>query len=142
MTRYTFANLGKWAEKEKRTRDAIVRQATNDMITQASRTATGVTRGGSVREGYIPRALGTLAASLTSTLYGSTVLTQGEGDFSQVVGSMRAGDRAVFTWTAPYAKARNYGSRGQDGWHWVEGAANDWPVTFKLAAAKARAITG
>lgn len=141
MARFKFAELGKWAEKEKRLRDAIVAQATNDMITGASRTATGVTRGGSVKKGFIPRDLGPLAASLISTLYGSTSITQGEGEFSLVVGSMRSGDRAVFSWTAPYAKAKNYGYKGQAGWHWIEVAKNNWPATFAAAAAKARAIT-
>ena len=142
MTRFSFANLGKWAEKEKRIRDAVVKQATNDMIVDASQTATGVSRGGSVKQGFVPRADGTLAASLVSTLHGSTAITQGEGEFSMVVGSMRAGDRAVFSWTAPHAKAKNWGSKGQQGWHWVEKAHNNWPATFKTAAARARAMTG
>jgi hypothetical protein len=142
MTRFSFANLGKWAEKEKRIRDAVVKQATNDMIVGASRTATGVSRGGVVKQGFVPRMDGTLAASLISTLHGSTAITQGEGDFSMVVGSMRAGDRAVFTWTAPHAKAKNWGRRGQQGWHWVEEAVNNWPVTFNAAAARARVTTG
>ena len=140
--RFSFANFGKWSAKEKRFQNAVVAQATNDMIVGASQTATGVSRGGTVKQGFVPRMDGTLAASLISTLHGSTAITQGEGQFSMVVGSMRAGDRAVFTWTAPHAKAKNWGARGQEGWHWVEKAANDWPVTFNAAAARARAITG
>lgn len=142
MTVYKFAQLGEWAEKQIRVMDAIVKQSTNDVIKQASKTATGVTRGGSVQKGYVPVDIGTLAASLQSTLYGSSSLTQGNGAYGLVVGSMRAGDVATFEWTAPYAKIVHNGSRGRSGWFWVDEAANDWQAIVARNVARAKAAAG
>lgn len=141
MTTYTFAQLGEWARKCERRQDAIVKQSTNDVIKQASRTATGVTRGGSLQRGYVPRDTGVLAASLVSSLHGSTSITQGGGDFAMVIGSMEAGDVATFEWTADYARAMHYGTRGRQGWHWVTEAANNWQGIVAANAARAQAIT-
>lgn len=140
MTRFSFAELGKWGEIQGRKMDYVVEQSTNDVIVQASKTATGVTRGGSLQRGYVPRAKGILAASLVSTLQGSTAITQGDGDFSLVVGAMEAGDIAEFAWTAPYAKAMHYGSRGRQGWHWVTEAANNWQAIVAGNIQKAQVV--
>lgn len=148
MTRYTFAELGEWASKQGRVMDAIVKQSTNDAIVQASKTATGVTRGGSLQRGYVPKDTGVLAASLVSTLHGSTAITQGNGDFALVVGSMGVGGLATFTWTADYAKRLHYGFQGkdkagrsynQDGWHWVTELTNDWQSIVAKNVARAKA---
>lgn len=139
MTRYTFAELGEWASKQGRVMDAVVKQSTNDAIVQASKTATGVTRGGSLQRGYVPRDTGVLAASLVSTLHGSTAITQGGGDFALVVGGMESGSLATFTWTAPYAAAMHYGSNGRQGWHWVTELTNDWQSIVAKNVARAKA---
>lgn len=149
MTTYTFAQLGEWAKKSQRRMDVIVKQSTNDVIVQASKTATGVTRGGTNQRGYIPKDVGNLAASLISTLAGSTAITQGGGDFSLVIGSMEAGDKATFVWTAPYARRMHYGYQGTDsagrtfnqqGWFWVTEAVNDWQSIVRKNTARAKAI--
>jgi len=140
MVRFSFAQLGEWAEKQARIADAVVKQSTNDVIVQASKTATGVTRGGSLQRGYVPRDTGILAASLVSTLHGSTAITQGDGEFALVVGGMAAGDVATFTWTAPYARRMHYGDDTRQGWHWVTEATNDWQSIVAGNVAKAKAI--
>lgn len=151
MARMSFAQMGAWAEKQVRVMDVIVKQSTNDVIVQASRTATGATRGGSLQRGYVPKDDGILAASLVSSLHGSTAITQGDGEFALVVGSMEHGDRAEFRWTAPYARRMHYGFQGTDslgrsfnqqGWHWVTEAQNDWQSIVAANTAKARAIVG
>lgn len=140
MTTFQFADLDHWAMKQTRVMDAIVKQSTNDTIVQSSRTATGVTRGGTRQRGYVPRDTGALAASLVSTLSGSTVLSQGNGAFNLVVGNMGAGDVATFAWTAPYARRMHYGDGTRQGWHWVTEVANDWPAIVAANIARAKAV--
>ena len=140
MTTFKIADMPDWASKQTRVMDAIVKQSANDTIVQASKTATGVTRGGTLQRGYVPRDTGALAASLVSTLSGSTVLSQGNGAFNLVVGSMASGDVATFTWTAPYARRMHYGDGMRQGWHWVTEVVNDWPAIVAANIARARAV--
>jgi len=138
------AQIDSWVAKCKRRSSAVVRQATNNTIRRASRVSAGTTRGGSVKVGYVPRDLGTLAASLLSTLHGSTMLTQpGADSYRFVVTNMEVGDVATFVWTAPYARAQHYGyttSTGKKvgGWLWVDNAANEWPNEVRRVTAIAR----
>ena len=142
------SEVSEWVTKTQKRMNVVTAQATNDVMKQASRTMSGVTRGGTLTKGYVPRDLGTLTNSLVSSLYGSTSITQGEGDFSLVVGSMKAGDVAKFTWTAPYARRMHYGFRGTDslgrtynqaGWFWVTEAAAQWQSIVAAAVARAKA---
>jgi hypothetical protein len=112
--------------------DVVAKQATNDLILQASRVAPGTIRGGSIRPGFIPRDTGFLAASLVSSLNGSTAI-QGETSWRFTVAGMKAGDTALFGWTAEYARVQHY-----KGWLWVDMAANQWPKIVKEAVAKAK----
>lgn len=120
MTTYTLANLDEWAAKSARRADIVVAQSTNDLIEMASRTAPGVMRGGKVIPGYIPRDTGFLAASMVSSLNGSTTLA-GKDSHIFVVANMKAGDRATFGWTAAYARRLHY-----NGWLWVDSAVPHW----------------
>mgnify|MGYP000380307416 CR=1 FL=1 len=140
MTKYTFANLDAWAAKCEKRMDAIVKQSTSNVIDLASKTATGLTRGGVNQRGYVPRDTGALAASLVSTLSGSTAITQGAGDYSLVVGNMEAGDVATFAWTAPYARRMHYGDSGRQGWFWVTEATAQWDAIVSGNVQKAKAM--
>jgi len=135
MTRYTFANLDAWARKTQRRADLITKQATQDTIEMASRTAPGKNRGGTVTLGFVPRDTGVLAGSLQSSLNGSTAL-KGEDSYTMIVAGMEGGDTATFGWTAEYARAVHY-----RGWLWRDNAADKWPQTVARAIAKAKART-
>jgi hypothetical protein len=135
---YTNANLGDWGIKCKKALRAVLKQSVNDVVIDASKTATGVMRGGALVKGFVPRDTGALAASLVSTLHGSTAITQAGGEFSLVVGGIEAGDMAEFTWTAPYARALHYGKNGVDGWHWVTEATNNWQDIVDKNVARAK----
>lgn len=124
-----------WVLKTEKRKTAVTRQFTNNIIKRASRTAAGKTRGGTVKKGFIPRDLGTLAASVMSTLTGSTVLTGvGTSSYSLVVGGMKAGDVATFLWTAPYARRLHY----EAGWMWVDDAMLAAPAIFAAVVADAK----
>ena len=142
MTTYSFAELGKWADKIQRRETAILRQATNDML-KGIDIVTGITRGGTFQRGTIPRDLGALAGSLQSTLFGSTALSgESETSYVLVVGAMQAGDRATFSWgggNAPYARAIHYGFGSYPGTFWRDDAAAKWSGYVRRAAARARA---
>lgn len=143
MTRYELSTLDQWALKTIKRADLVARQATNNVIVRASKTAVGTSRGGSVKRGFVPRKDGILAASLVSELHGSTVMTsQGEDSYRLAIAGMEAGDVARFGWTAPYARVKHDGGRGQPGWFWIDVAANDWPQIVDAAAQRAKARTG
>ncbi len=135
MTVFKVAHLDAWARKIKKRTDLIVRQATHDVIASASRTRPGVMRGGTVQPGYVPRDTGFLAASLVSSLNGSTALT-GEDSYIMVVADMDAGDVAEFGWTAAYARVAHY-----RGWMWVDVAANNWPRIVDQVVERAKAMS-
>ena len=133
MTRYTFSNLDQWVRKTKKRTELVVKQATQDAIEQSSRTKPGVTRGGSVTRGFVPRADGFLAGSLQSSLAGG-IAQKGEDSHVFVVAGMVAGDVAQFRWTAAYARKLHYA-----GWFWVDVTANNWPEIVKQATIRAKA---
>lgn len=143
MTKYTFAELDQWAAKVERRTTAIVQQATNDML-KGIKISTGITRGGRVERGTIPRDLGALAGSLQSTLFGSTSLGgSGENSYVMVVGQMQAGDRARFVWggaNAPYARAIHYGFDSYPGTFWRDDAAGQWQGLVAAATIRARTM--
>lgn len=149
MTEYTFANLPRWALKVEKIADAVVSQATNDMLAGIE-IVPGINRGGSRQKGTIPRDIGALASSLQSSIYGSTAIT-GPASYALVAGKMKAGDVAQFAWggtVAPYARRIHYGFNGSDslgrtyntaGTFWIDVAANKWPSYVRGALAKAKA---
>lgn len=140
MTKYTFAQLNRWAAKVERRQTAILKQATNDLLKDI-RIVPGITRGGSRKRGTIPRDLGALASSLQSTLFGSTALT-GEDSYVMVVGQLQAGDRARFAWggtLAPYAQEVHYGANGVPGTFWRDAAAAKWQGYVRAATIRAKA---
>jgi hypothetical protein len=134
MATYRADQIGSWVTKTKKRMDAVTKQATNDLMVLASRTAPGTIRGGSVKPGFVPRDTGFLAASLVSSLNGSTALS-GEGSYRLVVAGMEAGDTAFFGWTAEYARVQHY-----KGWLWVATAANEWPRIVRDAVARAKLV--
>lgn len=140
MVTVKLSNLTDLTNLYGRRLEFVVKQSTNDAIVQASRTATGITRGGTNQRGYVPRDTGALAASLVSTLAGSTVLSQGDGAFNLVVGSMDVGDVATFGWTAPHAKRMHYGDDTRQGWFWVTEVGNQWRAIVAANVAKAKAV--
>lgn len=132
MARYSAANIDAWTRASKKRMDVVAKQATNDLVVLASRTAPSTVRGGSIRPGYVPRDTGFLAGSLVSSLNGSTAL-KGEDQWRLVVVGMEAGDTALFGWTAEYARVQHY-----KGWLWVDVAANQWRRLVREAVAKAK----
>jgi len=142
MTRRTFmADIDRWVRLSERRLDAVTKQATNNLL-RGIRIAPGINRSGTRQRGTIPRDLGVLAASLQSTLYGSTAISQaGQDSYALVVGFMGAGDRAVFSWggaAAPYVKEVHYGANGVPGTFWIDDRAADWPAIVRAATAEAK----
>lgn len=136
MTTFKLADLPRWAAEKSELLNVVTQQSTNNLVLKASQTAAGVTRGGTVQRGKVPRADGILANSLRSSLYGTASMSQiGEASHTLVVGGMQAGDVARFEWTAPYARRMHYGFTGTDslgrsynqpGWYWVDEAVLHW----------------
>ena len=139
MTTYSFATLPAWAAKVEKIANAVVREATGNMLADIE-IVPGINRGGSRQKGTIPRDIGALASSLQSSIYGSTSLT-GPQSYVLVAGQMEAGDVAEFAWggtVAPYARAVHYGARGVQGTYWIDVAAAGWTGYVDKAVAKAK----
>jgi hypothetical protein len=135
MTFYTLATLDALARKIDKRADLILKQFANDLGLRASRTAEGVTRGGSVKAGYVPRDKGFLAASFVSGLNGSTMLS-GDSGIGVLVSGMKAGDSFQMGWTAVYARKVHY-----DGWLFRDEAVADAQNILDDVVKRAKAMT-
>ena len=131
--RITFAQLDQWTKKTERRIDAVLKDATQTVISVAQ---TPKSKGG-----RLPVDTGNLRNSLQSSIAGGA---SGEGKSSHILVAplMEGGDVATFTWTAEYAAAVNNGNRGRPGAHFVEGAVDQWPAIVRASIAKAKARVG
>jgi len=133
MTKYTFATLDQWTKKTEKRIDAVLKDATQTVISVAQ---TPKSKGG-----RLPVDSGNLRNSLRSSVAGGA-MGEGEESYILVAGNMKGGDLATFTWTAEYAAAVNNGNRGRPGAHFVEGAVDQWPAIVRASIAKAKARVG
>ena len=133
MARYTFAQLDQWTKKTERRIDAVLKDATQTVISVAQ---TPKSKGG-----RLPVDTGNLRNSLQSSIAGGAS-GEGKESYIMVAGNMKGGDLATFTWTAEYAAAVNNGNRGRPGAHFVEGAVDQWPAIVRASIAKAKARVG
>jgi len=142
MVNYTFATLDQWTKKTKRRTDAVLKDATQSVISVAQ-TSKG-------NGGRMPVIKNKLRGSLQSSIAGGA---SGEGEASHILVApqMKGGDLATFTWTAKYARRVNNGFTGPDklgrtysqvGAHFVEGAVDQWPAIVRASIAKAKAAVG
>lgn len=145
MATFKLADLPRWVTQVQAVTDAVVGQATADLLVGIKR-GPSITRGGRREPGTIPVNLGALRRSLQSSLYGSTTIShEGEDSYVLVAGSMKAGDVARFAWgseEAPYARHVHDGANGIPGTHWVDHAENRWQATVDGAVAKVKAELG
>jgi len=131
--RITFAQLDQWTKKTERRIDAVLKDATQTVISVAQ---TPKSKGGK-----LPVDTGNLRNSLRSSIAGGAS-GEGKESYIMVAGNMKGGDLATFTWTAEYAAAVNNGNRGRPGAHFVEGAVDQWPAIVRASIAKAKARVG
>jgi len=139
MANYTFATLDQWTLKTQQRIDAVLKDATQSVISVAQ-TSKG-------HGGRMPVITNNLRGSLQSSIAGGA---SGEGEASHILVApqMKGGDLATFTWTAEYARRVNNGFVGEDklgrtysqvGAHFVEGAVDQWPAIVRASIAKAKA---
>ena len=124
--------------------DLILKQATSDLIAGIE-IGPSITRTGHRKHGTIPRDIGTLAGSLTSTLYSNSGAMEMSGPISAefVIAGASMGDEISFTWggaAAAYAHAIHYGSGDLKGTFWIDVAASKWPRYVAEATAAAKAM--
>ena len=131
--RITFAQLDQWTKKTERRIDAVLKDATQTVISVAQ---TPKSKGGK-----LPVDTGNLRNSLQSSVAGGA-MGEGASSYILVAGNMKGGDLATFTWTAEYAAAVNNGNRGRPGAHFVEGAVDQWPAVVRASITKAKARVG
>ena len=131
--RITFAQLDQWTKKTERRIDAVLKDATQTVISVAQ---TPKSKGG-----RLPVDTGNLRNSLQSSVAGGA-MGEGKESYIMVAAGMKGGDLATFTWTAEYAAAVNNGNRGRPGAHFVEGAVDQWPAIVRASIAKAKARVG
>lgn len=137
---YSWSKLPDWALRVDKIMDTVVQQATNDLL-RGIKIVPGINRGGSRVRGTLPRDIGALVSSLQSTLLGSTALS-GEASWTMVVGQMRAGDVAQFSWggfAAPHARHVHDGANGVPGTFWIDVAAGKWPSIVAAVVVRVRA---
>jgi hypothetical protein len=142
MVQYTFATLDQWTKKTEKRINAVLKDATQSVISVAQ---TSKEHGG-----RMPVITNKLRGSMQSSIAGGA---SGEGEESHIMvaATMKGGDLATFTWTAEYARRVNNGFVGDDklgrtynqvGAHFVEGAVDQWPAIVRASIAKAKARVG
>ena len=134
--RITFAQLDQWTKKTERRIDAVLKDATQTVISVAQ---TPKSKGG-----RLPVDSGNLRNSLRSSVAGGA-MGEGKESYIMVAAGMKGGDVATFTWgnsDVPYAAAVNNGRNGRPGAHFVEGAVDEWPAIVRASIAKAKARVG
>ena len=131
--RITFAQLDQWTKKTERRIDAVLKDATQTVISVAQ---TPKSKGG-----RLPVDTGNLRNSLQSSVAGGA-MGEGKESYIMVAGNMKGGDLATFTWTAEYAAAVNNGRNGRPGAHFVEGAVDQWPAIVRASIRKAKVAVG
>ena len=133
MAKYTFATLDQWTKKTQQRIDAVLKDATQSVVTVAQETK--------AKGGRMPVDTGNLRNSLQSSVAGGAM---GEGASSYILAAagMKGGDVATFTWTAEYAAAVNNGNNGRPGAHFVEGAVDEWPAIVRASIRKAKVAVG
>ena len=142
MAKYTVATLDAWTKKTQQRIDAVLKDATQSVISVAQ-TSKG-------HGGRMPVITNKLRGSLQSSIAGGA-FGEGEASHILVAGNMKGGDLATFKWTAKYARRVNNGFTGpdklgrtysQDGAHFVEGAVVQWAAIVRASIAKAKAAVG
>lgn len=133
MTTYKATDASKWARKSKRRMDYVVKQASADLMEEASHVAPGKNRGGSVTKGFVPRDTGFLARSLVTDFEGGVF--KGEDSYVLAISQLKAGDTIKFGWTAEYARPVHY-----RGWLWRDAAAAKWNKFVREAIAKGKLV--
>jgi len=133
MVQYRWSTLDQWTKKTERRIDAVLKDATQTVISVAQ---TPKSKGG-----RLPVDTGNLRNSLQSSVAGGA-MGEGKESYIMVAAGMKGGDLATFTWTAEYAAAVNNGNRGRPGAHFVEGAVDQWPAIVRASIAKAKARVG
>ena len=127
MAQTFTTQIGAFRDKTKAQMRAVLSASVQDVVGAAQ---LPVAQGG-----RMPVDTGFLRNSLVSELNGAQV-AQGAGSYTLAAASIEPGDVARFGWTAEYALRIENGFVGQDamgrnfnqqGRHFVEGAAAQWP---------------
>jgi len=110
MAKYSFANLGDWADATEAKMNYVMKSSISDVLIAAQTTQIGITQGAtSFVQGKIP-------VGDTAELVNSLTVDGAEGPDAYVVAiaGMRIGDYKRFGWTADHARRMEMGFVGTD----------------------------
>ncbi len=124
MTQTFAAQVADWVRESETVMEAVVKDAAQSMMHDATETVAGIGRGGTFQRGVIPVDTGFLAASLVSSAQGASV--RGEDGYIAAIAGMELGDTVSFGWTADYAQHVHYGTSRMPGRFWVNDAVVNW----------------
>lgn len=138
------AEVNTWVAETKERMDAVYRESAQRVISvmQTPRAAGGNLR---VDTGFLRASLfATTSAALPPVTFkpdGDAPVSFNPGQVALVIAGADIKDPITVVYTANYARAREYGARGQLGDRWVALAAQQWQriVTEVATEAKARA---
>jgi len=148
MTRSFTAQMRDIVERKKRDLELTFRAAVQDVGEEMTKRAAGTTDGGVLKEGYVPVVTGELINSHQISVNGGVII-DGAPDYATAVAGLEIGDTVRGVFTAPHARAKEYGSRipasiddtddstgdvDVPGWFFVLGAVQQWPELFSKRA--------
>lgn len=132
------AQVRAWTEKAKRNADLVVKGSIADVGEVMVRRQAGVAQtGGSFKEGFVPVDTGELINSQQVEINGG-VVAKGPVDYSAAVVGMEIGDAVKAVFTAPHARAMEYGTSRFAGRFFVRNAVQQWQTIVDQNAAQFR----
>lgn len=141
------AEIRAWSEKAKRNLDLVARASAQEVFERASQRQPSVKEtGGTFEIGKVPVDTGFLIGTSEVRINGAPH-SGGSGareasslppDFAAVIGSMKMGDTIEYVFTAPYARAVEYGTGKMAGRLFVRTAIKDWDIIVQAEAARFR----
>lgn len=140
MTQSFAAQVQNWSEKAKRNAELVVRGAAQDVAELASIPRDGIVRGAPFQVGVVPVDQGQLIGSLTVEINGGLTGTGNAAsatppDYSAALAGFEIGDVVQVAFSAPYARAIEYGANGVPGRFMVRGAVQQWQAVVDANAA-------
>lgn len=135
MAQMFAAQVADWVRESENVMEAVVKDAAQAMMHDATETVVGISRGGAFQRGVIPVDTGFLAASLVSSASGGA-MAKGQDSYVAAIAGMEFGDTVSFGWTADYAQHVHYGTSRMPGRFWVNDAVVGWQGYVDAAVRK------
>ncbi len=133
------AQMKGWTDKARRNVDLVIKDSAQDVFELMTRRQPGVKEtGGSYQEGLVPVDMGELINSVEVSVAGVPVAAGENIDYASALITAPAGASVEAVFTAPHARAMEYGTKHTAGRFFVRNAVQNWDQIVAANAARYR----